>query len=72
MVGDDTGLQRMHSHHITGGSAQHIPCGSAYLEDLAGVFVHGNHRGLPNDDTLAVHIDKYIGGTQIDTQIVRE
>ena len=69
MVGDNAVLQRPHGNQVTGSTAQHIPGGGADLEDFAGVFVHGNHRGFTDDNTLAVYIYQDIGGTQIDTEI---
>ena len=41
-------------------------------QQLAGVFIHSNHRGFPDDDTLAFGIDKYIVGSQVYTQVIGE
>ena len=70
MVGDNAVLQRVHGNHVAGGSAQHIPGGGAYLQNLAGIPVYRHNGGLSNDDTLAVGINQHIGRAQIHAQII--
>ena len=70
MVRNNAILQRMHSHHITGGSAQHIPGGRAHLQNLVCVFIHSHHGGLPNHNALFIGADQHIGGAQIHAQII--
>ena len=72
MVRDNAILQRMHGHNVTGGTAQHIPGGSAHLENLAGILVHSHNRRLPDHQTLAVGKNQNVGGTQVHTQVVGE
>ena len=72
MIGDHAALQGPHGHHVSGGPAQHIPGGGAYLQNSACIFIHGHHRRLPDHDALAVGIDEHVGRTQVHTQIVGE
>ncbi len=70
VVADDAVLQRVHGNDVAGGTAQHIPGGGAHLQHLAGVLVHGNHRRLPDHQTLAIGVDQNVGGTQVNTQVI--
>ena len=70
MVGNDAVTQRFHSHNIAGGTSQHIAGRRTYLQDLTGILVHRNHRGLTDNQTLAVGIDQNIGVTQVDAQVI--
>ena len=70
MVGNNALPQRVHGNHVAGGPVQHVPGGRAYLKNLAGVPVHGNHAGLPDDQTLSVGIDQHIGGSQVHAQVI--
>ena len=70
VVGNDALLQRAHGNHVAGGAVEHVPGGSAHLEDLAGVAVQRHNGRLPDHQALSVGIDQYIGGTQVNTQVV--
>ena len=70
VVGHDAVLQRVHGNHVAGGTAQHIPGGSAHLQNLAGVLIHRHHRRLPDHQALAVGVNQNIGRAQIHAQVV--
>ena len=70
VIGDDAILQRAHGHHVAGGTVQHISGRRAYLQNLAGIPVHSHHRGLPDHQALAVCINKNIGCTQVNAQVI--
>ena len=67
MVRNNAVAQRMHSDDIAGGTAQHIPCLCAHLQDFAGILVHSNHRGLPYNNALITLKDQHIGRSQVNT-----
>ena len=70
VVGDDAVLQWLHSHHVAGGTVQHIPGGGAYLENFARIPVHRHNGGLPDHQALAIGINKDIGCTQVHAQVI--
>ena len=70
MVRHDTVLQRVHSHHVAGGTAQHVPGSRADLQDFTGILVHSHNGRLPDHQALAVGIDQHIGGTQVHAQVI--
>ena len=70
MIGDYAVPQRLHGNHVAGGSAQHIPGGSAHLQNLSRIFVQRHYAGLPDHQALSVRVNQHIGCTQINTQVV--
>ena len=52
-----------------GTEAQHGLGLGTHLQQFAGVLIHGHHRGLPQDDPLALDVYQNRSGTQIDTDI---
>ena len=72
IVGDDAVPQGTHGYDVAGGTAQHGLGLGAHLQQLAGVLVHGHHRGLPQDHALALDIYQNRSGTQVDTNVFRE
>ena len=55
---------------VFGVQTQHVSGGSAHFQDLAGIPVDGNNRGLPHNDALFGYIDQNIGGTQVYAQVM--
>ena len=70
VIRDDTLPQRVHGHHVAWGSAQHISCGGADLQNLASVFIHRHHRRLPQHDSLALSIYDNICIPQVNAQVL--
>ena len=56
IVGDDALPQRTDGDDVAGGTAQHGLGVGAHLQELAGGLVHGHHRGLIEDNALALYI----------------
>ena len=71
IVGNNTLPQGTDSHDVAGGTAQHSLGLGAHLEQLASILIQSHHRGLVEDNALALYIYQNRCGTQIDTDILR-
>ena len=64
-------LQGTNGHDVAGRTAEHALCLDTDRQDALVVLVDGDNRGLANDDALAAHGDKRIGGAEVDGKIAR-
>ena len=71
-VGDDAFLQRTHSHDGSGRTADDLLCFLTDISCLFGSCIDSHNGRLTQNDALAPHIHQCIGGTQIDTDILRK
>ena len=69
IVGDHALPQRTDGDDIAGGTPQHGLGVGAHLQKLTCGLVHRHHRGLVEDNALALYIYQNGSGTQIDTDI---
>ena len=69
IVGDHALPQRTDGDDIAGGTPQHGLGVGAHLQKLTCGLVHRHHRGLIEDNALALYIYQNGSGTQIDTDI---
>ena len=70
-VGDDAVLQGTNGHDVAGRTAEHALCLDADCQDALVVLVDSDNGGLADDDALAAHGDKRIGGAEVDGKIAR-
>ncbi len=71
VVGDDALAQRADGHDVAGGTTQHGLRLGAHLQELAGILVDGDDRGLVVEhDALALYVHQYGGGAQVDADIL--
>ena len=70
VVGDDALAQGADGNDVAGGTAEHGLRLSADLQELAGILVDGDDRGLVEHDALALYINQDRGGTQVDADIL--
>ena len=70
-VGDNAVLKGTHSHNVTGRTAEHSLCLDTDSKYPLIVLVDGDNGGLANDDALAAHGDKRVGGAEVDGKIAR-
>ena len=65
-VGDNAILERTHGHNVAGRTAKHTLGLDTDCKNALIVFVDGDDGRLANDDALAAHRDKRIGGAEVD------
>ena len=70
-VGDNAVLEGTNGHDVAGGTAEHALGLDADRQNALIVFVDGDDGGLADDDTLAAHGDKRVGGAEVDGKIAR-
>ena len=70
-VGDDAVLEGTNGHDIAGRTAEHTLGLDTDGQDALIVLVDSDNRGLANNDALAAHGDKRIGGAKVDREIAR-
>ena len=70
-VGDDAVLEGTNGHDIAGRTAEHALGLDTDGQDALVVLVDSDNRGLTNNDALAAHGDKRIGGAEVDSEIAR-
>ena len=74
-IGDDAVFHRAHHGQVARRAAQHLlgigaDRGNGMRMMAAAVGADGDHRRLIQDDALAAHVDKGIGCSEIDGQVV--
>ena len=70
-VGDNAVLKGTHGHDVAGRTAEHALCLDTDSQDALVVLVDGDNGGFANDDALAAHGDKRVGGAEVDGKIAR-
>ena len=58
------------SQHVAGGAADHAVGIAANGENLFAVPLNGHHRGLPQHDALAFHVEEHVGSAQVDADVI--
>ena len=71
-VGDDAVLQRPHGDDVRGRAADHPLRLGADRQDLLGLAVDGDDRGLVDDDAPALDHHERVGGAEVDAHVVGE
>ena len=69
VVGDHALTQGTHGNDVAGGTAQHSLGVGAHLQQLAGVFIHGHHGGLAQNNALSLDVYQNRGGAQVDPDV---
>ena len=70
-IGDHAVPERPNRLNIAGRTAEHALCLDTDSQDALIVLVDGDNGGLANDDALAAHGDKRVGGAEVDGKIAR-
>ena len=68
-VGDGTAAQRAHGDDVAGRAADHLPRLAAGGQHLTRLAVERDHRGLVEDDALALHVHQRVGGAEVDREV---
>ena len=72
ILADNAVTQGSDRHDIAGGTAQHLLCLNAHLENAVGVGVDRHHRGLLQHNALALHVNENGCGAKVNAYVAAE